>query len=82
MSKLLACVLQSYPDLDEEIAAYVGGMLDDDDAFDTVADVVDAVGPFLIDAAGAIESDVEILALKLFGMMDIKDVSFRIVSQT
>ena len=29
MSKLLSCVLASYPDLDSDIANYIGAMLDE-----------------------------------------------------
>ena len=75
MSKLLKCVLQSYPKLDEEIAEYIGSMLDDGDLFESASDISEAVGPFLIDAADAKEDDVDILAIKLYNMMETKSVS-------
>ena len=34
MTKLLSVVMEAYPKLDQEIAAYLGGMLDDIDCFD------------------------------------------------
>ena len=75
MSKLLECVLQQYPKLDEDIASYIGSMLDDGESFESVEDVSEAVGPFLIDAADATEDEVDILAIKLYNMMDKKTVS-------
>ena len=54
MSKLLKVLLESYPRLDQEIAAYLGGMLDDIDCFDSEQDVVDNVGIFLDDCCGSV----------------------------
>ena len=58
-SKLLSTLLDSFPKLDVEIAAYLGGMLDDVDCFEKEADVVDNVGIFLDDCCGASRKEIE-----------------------
>jgi len=58
--------------LDQEIAAYLGGMLDDIDCFDCQEDIVDNVGIFLEDCCGAKQNDIVALSKKLWTMMDKK----------
>lgn len=72
MSKLLQCVLGKYPNLDEDIANYVGSMLDDHESFESKEDVVEAIAPFLADAAEATDKEIDQLSDKLFSMMDTK----------
>ena len=75
MSKLLQCVLGKYPNLDEDIANYVGSMLDDHESFESKEDVIEAIAPFLADAAEATEEEIDQLSDKLFSMMDTKTVN-------
>ena len=72
MAKLLSVVMEAYPKLDQEIAAYLGGMLDDIDCFDSEADIVDNVGIFLEDCCEAKADDIAALAKRLWTMMDKK----------
>ena len=72
MPTLLSVVLESYPKLDQEIAAYLGGMLEDVDCFDSERDIVDNVGIFLADCCGAAQDDIEALSTRLWSMMDKK----------
>ena len=62
MAKLLSVVMEAYPKLDQEIAAYLGGMLDDIDCFDSETDIVDNVGIFLEDCCDAKSDDIAALA--------------------
>lgn len=72
----MKCVLDSYPDLDPDISEYMAGMLEDIDIFDTASDVLEAVGPFLMDAANASETDVQILSDMLFEMMKVNKKTY------
>ena len=72
MPTLLSVVLESYPKLDQEIAAYLGGMLDDVDCFESERDIVEQVGIFLADCCGAAQTDIEALSQRLWEMMDKK----------
>merc|ERR1711953_1218428 len=71
-SLLLRTLLDAFPKLDQEIAAYLGGMLDDVDCFEEEKDVVDNVGIFLDDCCGASQKQIEELGGKLWSMMDKK----------
>jgi hypothetical protein len=77
----MKCVLDSYPDLDPDISEYMAGMLEDIDIFDTASDVLEAVGPFLMDAANASETDVQILSDMLFEMMKVNKKTVSIISK-
>jgi len=72
MSALLKTLLEAYPKLDQEIAAYLGGMLDDVDCFESEHDVVENVGIFLADCCHAKQTDIEDLCGRLWKMMDKK----------